>query len=318
MRRRANAATWASTLSAEKRAAIKSLHEVKPVGNLMILFFVALWAAAVTLQLAAPLWPVRILTFVMIGICIHGLANLMHEGIHGSLFRNRQLDRWVAFGLGAPALFSASAYRTNHLLHHRHTRGAEDPDELTSLISDRRALSFVFYLLLVAGMVIYIVHVPFMALRRGKHFERRAVLTEYALLLLFYAGVTWLAVSAHAGWILVNGWLVPMIVSAAFGNLRSVAEHAMTEKGHPLTETRTVTSNRVLSFLNCNLNYHLEHHLFPAVPWYNLPKLHALLSEDYRRVGAFVYHSYARFLWDAIRAGVHGQAPEPSVRFHRA
>jgi len=313
-----NATTWARTLSADKRAAIKRLHEVKPIWNLMILFFVALWASAAALQLAAPLWPVRILTFVVIGICIHGLANLMHEGIHGNLFRNRQLDRWVSFGLGAPALFSVSAYRTNHLLHHRYTRSVDDPDELTNLISDRRVISAVFYLLLLAGMVIYIAHVPIMALRRGKPCERRAVLIEYSLLILLYSGVACLMVRAHAGWVLLNCWLVPMIVAAAFGNLRSVAEHAMTEKGDPLTETRTVTSNRVLSFLNCNLNYHLEHHLFPAVPWYNLPKVHALLGEDYRKIGAFVYRSYARFLWDAIRAGVHGQAPESSVRFRKA
>ena len=116
---------WVRTLSAGKRAAIKRLHEVKPIWNLMIPFFVILWVSAAALQLAAPVWPVRIHTYVVIGICIHGLANLMHEGIHGNLFRNQRLDRWVGFALGAPALFSLSAYRTNHLLHHRYTRGAE-------------------------------------------------------------------------------------------------------------------------------------------------------------------------------------------------
>ena len=68
-----------------------------------------------------------------------------------------------------------------------------------------------------------------------------------------------------------------------FGNVRSWAEHALTRPGDPLTCTRTVTSNRVVSFLMCNLNYHLEHHLFPGVPWYNLPALHALLADEYRR-----------------------------------
>jgi fatty acid desaturase len=56
----------------------------------------------------------------------------------------------------------------------------------------------------------------------------------------------------------------------------------------------------------CNLNYHLEHHLFPAVPWYNLPRLHALLAGQYRRAGAYVHRSYLGFLWEAARAGVHG------------
>jgi nitrite reductase/ring-hydroxylating ferredoxin subunit len=38
--------------------------------------------------------------------------------------------------------------------------------------------------------------------------------------------------------------------------------------------TRTVYINPVLRFLYLNMNYHLEHHLFPAVPYYNLPALH--------------------------------------------
>lgn len=88
--------------------------------------------------------------------------------------------------------------------------------------------------------------------------------------------------------------------------MRSWAEHALTRPGHPLTHTRTVTSNLVVSFLMCNLNYHLEHHLFPGVPWYNLPRVHALLADEYRRAGAFVHRSYLGFLREAARAGVHG------------
>jgi fatty acid desaturase len=83
----------------------------------------------------------------------------------------------------------------------------------------------------------------------------------------------------------------------------------MTVPGHPLTQTRTVTSNRVLSFFNLNLNYHIEHHLFPSMPWYNLPKLHALLQDEYREAGSSIYRSYLRFVLDAFRVGVHGVAP---------
>jgi fatty acid desaturase len=100
-----------------------------------------------------------------------------------------------------------------------------------------------------------------------------------------------------------------MGVAAVLGSIRGWAEHMMTRPGHPLTQTRTVISNRVLSFFMCNLNYHLEHHLFPAVPWYNLPRLHRLLQDDYRAAGSFIYRSYLRFCWDAFRGGVHQEAP---------
>ena len=44
--------------------------------------------------------------------------------------------------------------------------------------------------------------------------------------------------------------------------------------------TRTVYMNRVHRFLYWNMGYHLEHHLFPLVPYHALPKLHELVKSD--------------------------------------
>lgn len=41
--------------------------------------------------------------------------------------------------------------------------------------------------------------------------------------------------------------------------------------------TRTVYMNPVFRFLYLNMNYHVEHHLFPTVPYYSLPDLHVEL-----------------------------------------
>jgi fatty acid desaturase len=43
---------------------------------------------------------------------------------------------------------------------------------------------------------------------------------------------------------------------------------------------RTYTCGRFIGFLYWNMNYHVEHRLFPAVPFYNLPKLRAALAAD--------------------------------------
>lgn len=43
---------------------------------------------------------------------------------------------------------------------------------------------------------------------------------------------------------------------------------------------RTILLNRFERFLYWNMNYHIEHHMYAAVPFYNLPKLRAAIESD--------------------------------------
>lgn len=43
---------------------------------------------------------------------------------------------------------------------------------------------------------------------------------------------------------------------------------------------RTVEMNFIHRFLYWNMNYHLEHHMFPLVPYHQLPKLHEVIKHD--------------------------------------
>ena len=296
--------SWKQTLIPYQRERIKDLHRTKPLWNLVPFVFVGLWASAGALVLAYPLWPVRVVGTVIIGASINALGILMHETIHGSMFRRAAADRLVGFLLGLPLAMSAYAYRIVHHIHHRHTRTGDDPDEFGNLSRNRKVLAVAFYAWLIVGGPIYFFHVPITALRLGSWRERIAVLAEYALMAGAYAALFFFVPTA----ILTHCWLYPLLAVFVFANVRGWAEHAMTTPGDPLTESRTVTSNRIVSFFMCNLNYHLEHHLYPAVPWYNLPKVHKLLQLQYRVAGSCVYSSYVKFMWDAARAGVHGTA----------
>ncbi|MBD9625282.1 fatty acid desaturase family protein [Ensifer sp. ENS06] len=44
--------------------------------------------------------------------------------------------------------------------------------------------------------------------------------------------------------------------------------------------SRTVYMNPVSRFVYWNMNYHVEHHMFPMVPYHALPKLHAMIKHD--------------------------------------
>jgi fatty acid desaturase len=44
--------------------------------------------------------------------------------------------------------------------------------------------------------------------------------------------------------------------------------------------TRTVHMNPISRWIYWNMNYHVEHHMFPMVPYHALPRLHAAIKHD--------------------------------------
>lgn len=96
-----------------------------------------------------------------------------------------------------------------------------------------------------------------------------------------YLGV--LALSAAAGSILplllvglanfFGSWLMAVYGYTQHAGLaENVLDHRL--------NCRTFYTNPVNRFLYWNMNYHIEHHMFPLVPYHNLPKLHALVKDD--------------------------------------
>lgn len=300
--------SWEGPRDPEVRRAIADLHRIDRRWNGLALVYAAVWGACAWVLAGEPTWPVRLGAMAIIGVVLNVLTVLVHESAHGNLFRHPRLDRVCGFLLGAPALLSATAYKTLHGHHHRYLRTEKDPDEFTRLSRRPAVLSTAFYAWALVGTVVYLFHVPLTALLRGNRRQRRAVAAEYLFMAALYGAVLLAAREFGRLPLVIEAWVAPMAVTVLINNVRGWAEHALTRKGHPLTQTRTVTSNRVVSFLMCNVNYHLEHHLYPGVPWYHLPKVHALLRPELERAGAPVRRSYLRFLWDAARAGVHGSA----------
>jgi fatty acid desaturase len=63
--------------------------------------------------------------------------------------------------------------------------------------------------------------------------------------------------------------------------------------------SRTVYMNPISRFLYLNMNYHVEHHMFPMVPYYNLPKLHEAIKHDLPAPSPSIIAGY-REMWPAF------------------
>jgi fatty acid desaturase len=60
--------------------------------------------------------------------------------------------------------------------------------------------------------------------------------------------------------------------------------------------TRTVLMNPLNRFLYLNMNYHLEHHMFTMVPYYNLPQLHEIVKHDLPPPEPSIFAAFRRLL----------------------
>lgn len=60
--------------------------------------------------------------------------------------------------------------------------------------------------------------------------------------------------------------------------------------------SRTVLMNPVSRFLYMNMNYHVEHHMFPMVPFHALPKLHELIKHDLPVANPSILQAYGEMI----------------------
>ncbi|RVB20942.1 hypothetical protein ENZ76_22120, partial [Mesorhizobium sp. M7A.F.Ca.CA.002.10.1.1] len=63
--------------------------------------------------------------------------------------------------------------------------------------------------------------------------------------------------------------------------------------------TRTVYMNPISRFIYWNMNYHVEHHMFPMVPYHALPRLHELIKHDLPEPNPSMWHAY-REVWPVL------------------
>lgn len=60
--------------------------------------------------------------------------------------------------------------------------------------------------------------------------------------------------------------------------------------------SRTVYMNPVSRFIYWNMNYHVEHHMFPMVPYHALPRLHEIIKDDLPVPEPSIAVAYARMI----------------------
>ncbi|WP_420637654.1 fatty acid desaturase [Candidatus Poriferisocius sp.] len=205
-----------------------------------------------------------------------------HECGHGTAFKAKWLNDVVYYLASFMLLRQPTLWRWSHVRHHTDTivvgRDAE-------IIFPRPSSP-----LSVAQVFLPVLNVPRMVVRTAKHAlgriddEARSFVPADELGKLRWESWAYIAVLSGATAWSVAAWTIvpllyvglPTIYGAWLMAFFAMTQHAGLQEDvldHRLN-TRTVYMNPVLRFLYSNMNYHVEHHIFPTVPYYALPALH--------------------------------------------
>jgi fatty acid desaturase len=295
---------------------IAALRKLRPSRRLAeIGFFVLLWIAGIALGLAgldatgAWHWPLRLAGILTAGLALNAFFLLSHDGHHRLLFRNARVNHAANVLLCIPLLHSPSAYRVLHELHHRFLGGPGDPDDFHNYTSDARLRWALHWVRLTIGTLVYMPLIPVVAIRRAEPADRHAIAIEYAAMIAIW----WPVFAFLPMQVLLQVWLIPGVLVGYISAVRAVAQHALTPGDDPLLASRSVASNAVVSFFLLNENYHLEHHLFPEIPSYNLPRLRLLLQS--RLTHTVEARSYTRFLIGFVQRFLRADESPMGVRY---
>ena len=229
------------------------------------------------------------------GMLIVFLFTLEHEATHRTPFRTVWLNDWVGRLCGVLLVLPFEWFRAFHMAHHRWTNlPGKDPELAGPKPATLRA--WVWH---VSGVPYWISEVRLMArLVAGRvtdEFVAEGAKARIVAEARWMAGVYGLAaLSLLWSPVLLWVWLVPVVLGQPFLRLYLLAEHGdCPEVVNMFENTRTTFTTALMRWLAWNMPYHVEHHVWPTVPFHRLPQVHGLIKAELR-VTAEGYAAFTR------------------------
>lgn len=215
-----------------------------------------------------------------IGTRIHALGILMHEASHFNLFTNPKWNDWIAkLFITGPVFISLDSYRKTHQLHHQYSLTEKDPthtrksDVSIYNFPKKNSLSFIIELLqILCGYGVYLAISDLIRNRKNGPKPQTHHLIRFLKGMGFVCFLLLLNKFHYLNIYLIY-WVLPCLTILPLLNYwRTISEHSAVSTAEP---TRTVIYGQLLKWLLTpyNINYHLEHHLYPKKNWYKLTNL---------------------------------------------
>ena len=297
-------------------------------------------AVAISLFLSIPLiyaawphWITAILCILLMIRCFNSFAQLIHSSDHSGLFSsywpNEIFGNLCSLFLG----YTKTGHGATHHSHHIYLNTEKDPDRVFLGVADPRQdsahktlrLMVRDFLMMTAFRRLFQYAQPDKKTfdstpwrRLSWSFVFRALRMQLPVAIVQSALLAWY-------WVILGPqyyfcfFIFPLFsLYTAQIRLRSFAEHAFDHDYTPDSPEKVWVSRSInATFLErlviapLGIPYHFEHHLFPTIPYYNLPKLHRELKN--RGVAVPTAPGYLGFLMQRLRQENMGSKKRPAT-----
>ena len=239
-------------------------------------------ATGLLVWLAQPFWLLLIPAMALHGFTIVTLFAPMHECVHRTAFASHTANIIAGWTAGVLSFYNSTFYWYFHSWHHRYTQDpARDPELIYPKARNRLE-----YLREISGAMFWwrrLLDYPRLALGRtgGLPFvpegARREIAVSMSVQLLVYAAA---AASLALSPAVLYYWFLPAVLAQPFLRALLICEHTgCSLDANGLSNTRTTLAGFPIRLLMWNMPFHAEHHLYPTIPFHQLPALHLKLRD---------------------------------------
>lgn len=196
------------------------------------------------------------LCFTVNTIALHIAGTVIHDACHQSAHRNRVINAILGHVSALMLVFAFPVFTRVHLQHHAHVNDPEnDPDHYVSTGGPLWLLP-----------VRFLYHEVFFFQRQ---LWRKNELLEWFFSRLFVVTIFCISIHYHFLGYILNFWFIPSaVIGLTLGLFFDYLPHRPHQERDRWKNAR-VYPNRILNLLIMGQNYHLIHHLWPSIPWYN-------------------------------------------------
>lgn len=234
-------------------------------------------------------WAIAVPALIIYGYSLAAMFAPLHECSHRTAFENNVLNDFVCWFAGVLSFYNGAFYRRYHKWHHRYVQNLEKDPEL----SDPMPKNLGEYLWTISGLPWWwsklTTHIR-VALGQVEDYpyiseEARAdVIRSTRLQLAVYGVAILVSIAVQKPWFVMY-WLFPLFVAQPILRGYLFAEHTgCSHDDNPLTNTRSVITLFPMQFIMWNMPFHAEHHMYPSIPFHQLPAAHEQIKQHLAHV----------------------------------